>query len=224
MPGDYYSEKLSADRLKLVYESAPPRIKQYLAAELDHVLEKIHPGDAVLELGCGYGRILPPLARKARWILGIDTSVASLIAARRMLSGYPNCRLLQMDAIQLAFRDGAFDAIICIQNGISAFHRNQQGLIAESIRVTKPGGMVLFSSYANKFWEHRLRWFRRQSELGLLGEIDSEKSRDGDIVCKDGFTATTVGPEKFIELTGGFHVAVRIQEVDESSVFCEITV
>lgn len=222
MPDDYYSDKLSADRLKQVYQTAPPRIKQYLRAEQDHVLKKIHPGDTVLELGCGYGRILPPLAQKARWIVGIDTSRASLIAAREMLSDYSNCSLLQMDAIQLAFRDHAFDVVICIQNGLSAFHRDQRDLIAESIRMTKPGGIALFSSYADKFWEDRLRWFRQQSELGLLGKIDLARSHDGEIVCQDGFTATTVGPEKFMELTREFDAAVKIEEVDESSLFCEI--
>ena len=37
MPG-YYSEKLSAERLQKVYRVATPRVKQYLAAEIDYVL------------------------------------------------------------------------------------------------------------------------------------------------------------------------------------------
>ena len=61
----YYSQKLSAVRLKQVYDIAPPRVRQYLDAEVNHVLEKMHPGDLVIELGCGYGRILPKLAEKA---------------------------------------------------------------------------------------------------------------------------------------------------------------
>jgi 2-polyprenyl-6-hydroxyphenyl methylase/3-demethylubiquinone-9 3-methyltransferase len=224
MTGDYYADKLSADRLQQVYETAPPRIRQYLLAEQDHVLGKIRPGNYVLELGCGYGRILAPLAQKVRWIVGIDISMASLIAGREKLKDFANCRLLQMDAIQLAFHEDVFDVVICIQNGISAFHRNQQELIAESIRVTRPGGIVLFSSYSDKFWEDRLLWFQQQSHQGLLGEINLEKSHNGEIVCKDGFTATTVGAEKFMELTDSFDVTARIDEVDESSLFCEIAV
>ena len=64
----YYSQKLSAVRLKQVYDIAPPRVRQYLDAEVNHVLEKMHPGDLVIELGCGYGRILPKLAEKAGWV------------------------------------------------------------------------------------------------------------------------------------------------------------
>ena len=57
MPG-YYAEKLSADRLRLCYEIASPRIKRYLTAELDFVLDKLKSTHVVLELGCGYGRVL----------------------------------------------------------------------------------------------------------------------------------------------------------------------
>ena len=50
---EYYSEKLSANKLKRCYDIATPRIKQYLKAEIDFVLEQIHPSDKVIELGCG---------------------------------------------------------------------------------------------------------------------------------------------------------------------------
>ncbi len=218
----YYRQKLSAKRLKQAYDMAPARIRQYLRAEVNHVLSRIRAGDTVLELGCGYGRILPSLAHKAEWVIGIDTSLDSLLLGREMLAHIANCSLLQMDAIQLAFSDNAVDKVVCIQNGISAFHVDQRRLIEESVRVVKPGGTVLFSSYSDKFWEDRLAWFQQQSDTGLLGEIDLEKSRDGLIVCRGGFTATTVGEDRFRTLTEDCDADVRIVEVDESSLFCEI--
>lgn len=220
---EYYKDKLSAKQLKQCYEIAPPRVQQYLEAEVNHVMQKIHPEDIVLELGCGYGRILPQLTQKAKWVIGIDTSLGSLLLAQEMLYGISNYLLLNMDAVQLAICDQVFDRVVCIQNGISAFHVNQQDLLRESIRVTKPGGTVLFSSYSDKFWKDRLKWFQLQSENGLLGEIDHEKTRNGVIICKDGFTATTVRPHQFISLTEEFNVDTQIVEVDESSLFYEIT-
>jgi 2-polyprenyl-6-hydroxyphenyl methylase/3-demethylubiquinone-9 3-methyltransferase len=220
---DYYSDKLSAERLKRCYEIASPRVKKYLEAELGHVARRIKPGDSVLELGCGYGRVLLRLVDRAGLAVGIDTSPASLHSGREMLSGIPNCHLLCMNAVRLAFADRVFDRVICIQNGISAFHVDQRDLIRESVRVTKPGGTVFFSSYAETFWDHRLEWFIRQSEAGLVGEIDFEKTGDGVIVCKDGFTATTVGPDEFRLLTWDLDADTRILEVDESSLFCEIS-
>jgi 2-polyprenyl-6-hydroxyphenyl methylase/3-demethylubiquinone-9 3-methyltransferase len=217
----YYSDKLSATRLKQAYETAPARVRQYLDAEVTHVMEKIRPGDLVVELGCGYGRIIPRLAAKAGWVVGIDTSVASLEYAQETFD-ISNCSFSRMNAVKLGFCDGVFDCVVCIQNGISAFHVDQQALIIESARVAKAGATVLFSSYSERFWENRLEWFELQSKAGLVGEIDYEKTRDGVIVCKDGFTATTVSSDHFLALTAQLHADVRIVEVDESSLFCEI--
>ncbi len=221
---NYYKEKLSAERLLKVYEIASPRVRQYMDAEISHVLEKIKPGDTVLDLGCGYGRVMPGLAGKAAKVIGLDNSSASLFLAREKIGFIPNGFLVRATAVQLGFKNHSFDVVICIQNGISAFHVDQKELIKESLRVTKPGGLVLFSSYSDKFWEHRLEWFKMQAEAGLLGEIDFNKTRDGVIICKDGFTATTVGHGQFLALTSGLAAKTSIVEVDESSVFCEMGV
>lgn len=219
---NYYAENLSAERLKRCYEIAPQPVKKYLDAELNFVLDRIGPSGLVLELGCGYGRIIPELAKKARFVVGIDTSISSLEYGRKLIRSTSNCLLIQMDATQLSFLDRTFDVVVCIQNGISAFHIDQEHLIRESIRVAKRGGTILFSSYSDKFWKYRLEWFKRQSEERLVGKIDFDKTRDGVIVCKDGFTASTVGRERFLALTAGLNVETTIAEVDESSIFCEM--
>jgi 2-polyprenyl-6-hydroxyphenyl methylase/3-demethylubiquinone-9 3-methyltransferase len=219
----YYEKKLSAERLKKCYDIAPPRVRQYFASELSHVLRKIEPGKKVLDLGCGFGRILPDLAKKAGIVVGIDNSKASLIIAQKTIEGLSNCILIETDAVQLSFIRNTFDVVICIQNGISVFHVDKKELIMESIRVTKLGGPILFSSYSDKFWYHRLEWFQKQADAGLLGEIDYNKTGDGLIVCKDGFKATTVRPSQFLALTSDLDVEAKILEVDDSSLFCEIT-
>lgn len=215
----YYNDHLSAEGLRRCYEMASLRVQQYLNAEIEHVLKSILPTDRVLELGCGYGRVLEFLARQADDVVGIDNSQASLQMARR--DGV-RCRLIRMDAVHLGFRDDVFDKVVCIQNDISAFHVDQITLVREVVRVTKPGGAVFFSSYAEAFWPHRLQWFREQAEAGLLGAIDEAKTGNGVIVCTDGFTATTVDENRFRALTAGLDADVRICDVDESSLFCEI--
>lgn len=222
MPFHYYDDKLAAEKLRAVYEIAPRRVQQYLNAEIEHVLGLTEPGDIVLELGCGYGRVMRRLAPEAGELFGIDTSLSSLRMARDFLSGQANVYLARMDAVNLAFGDPCFDVVICIQNGISAFHVDQKRLISEGVRVTRKGGLVLFSSYSAKFWDDRLHWFELQSRHGLLGELDYARTGDGVIVGKDGFTATTVDEEGFRALTRDLDAGVSIVEVDGSSVFCEI--
>ncbi len=220
----YYSKKLSAERLKLCYEIAPPRVKQYLEAEIEFVLEKIGSADLVLELGCGYGRVLQKLVKKAKTVFGIDTSYASLSLAQKIVGNIPSVHLSVMNAVALGFCDRKFDIVICVQNGISAFKVNKRRLIEESIRVTRSGGKALFSSYSEQFWEDRLEWFRIQSEYGLIGEIDESASTDGVIICKDGFRSDTISPDEFILLTSGSGIKPIITEVDGSSIFYEIRV
>ena len=218
----YYSQKLAADRLRQVYAIAPRRIRQYLDSELNHVIAKIRPTDIVLDLGCGYGRTLPQLAENASRVVGIDISAPSLQLARKLVDGASNVALCQMNAANLSFREHSFDCVVCIQNGISAFHVDPRFLILESLRIAKPESLILFSTYAARFWGERLRWFELQSQAGLLGEIDYEKTKEGVIICKDGFTATTVDYDGFSKLTKDIDASVRIVEVDESSLFCEI--
>ncbi len=224
MSGEYYVDDLSGARLRRCYEIASPRVRRYLQSEIDHVKSYVRSGDTILELGCGYGRVLAELVRSHARVVGIDISLPSLELARRYVPTIhtPACDVAAMDALSLAFPDGCFDITACIQNGISAFGVDRQRLIKEAVRVTRPGGTVLFSSYSDKFWEHRLEWFERQSEEGLLGEIDHTQTSNGTIVCKDGFVATTVTPAMFRSLTRDLDADVSIMEVDESSIFCVI--
>ena len=218
----YYDDKLAAEKLRRVYELASPRVRQYLEAEVEYVLSRLEPGDVALEMGCGYGRVLGPLAARARLAVGVDTSFASLALAREELALYENVRLINADAARLGCRDNAVDVVACIQNGISAFHVDPGGLMAEAVRVTRPGGTVLFSSYAEAFWEERLAWFEAQAAEGLVGEIDYDRTGDGVIACRDGFTATTFAPEDFRALAASLGLKARVEEVDASSVICEI--
>ncbi len=221
---DYYSQKLSAQRLRFCYEIAPPRVKRYLEAEIEFVLSSLKSSDLVLELGCGYGRVLQKLISKAKALIGIDTSYDSLQLALEMVANLPSGCLFRMNAVELGFRSAQFDKVICIQNGISAFHVDRRELIKEAIRVTKGGGTVFFSSYSERFWPDRLEWFEIQSKHGLIGEIDYRATGNGLIVCKDGFKAYTLDRDDFRSLSSDLGCVPNITEVDNSSVFCQISV
>jgi 2-polyprenyl-6-hydroxyphenyl methylase/3-demethylubiquinone-9 3-methyltransferase len=218
----YYADNLSGERLRRCYEIVPPRVGQYLEAELAFLLAHVAPTDAVLELGCGYGRVLRRLVGHARLVVGIDTASDSLRLARDLFGDEPAVQLHDMNAIDMTFPCGAFDVVACIQNGIAAFNVDRRRLLGEAIRVTRPGGTVLFSSYAPGFWADRLDWFRRQAEHGLIGPIDERATGDGVIVCTDGLRLGTVGADEFAALARECGVRAEITEVDGSSIFCVI--
>jgi len=164
------------------------------------------------------------VARTDTTTVGIDTSLVSLNLALTSLGHCPNCHLAAADASAMGFCDDTFNLVFCIQNGISAFGCDRRRLIAEAVRVTRTGGIILFSSYSEKFWPDRLEWFERQAQEGLLGEIDHDLTQNGVIVCKDGFRATTVSSDEFRSLTVDLPVQTSIVEIDQSSLFCELTV
>ncbi len=220
----YYTERLAAERLRACYDLAPPRTRAYLDAETDFVLTRTTPSMVVLELGCGYGRVLKRLLPEVQVACGIDTSLPSLRMVLEYVGRKPSLRLACMDAIRMGFRDRLFDLTICIQNGICAFAVDQRQLFREALRVTRSGGLVLSSSYSARFWEERLKWFEIQSAHHLIGEIDYQATGKGVIACKDGFRVTTADEATFERLAADLRVMPRITEVDGSSLFCEITV
>jgi 2-polyprenyl-6-hydroxyphenyl methylase/3-demethylubiquinone-9 3-methyltransferase len=222
MMSNYYSKKLSSNILKQCYDIAPPRVQVYLESEINYVLNHINKSETVLELGCGYGRVLKRLIPYSSEVIGIDLSHDSLVFATQYTNNDSGNHLIQATALGLPFPDNSFDKVICIQNGISAFKIEPNALIQESIRVTKSGGTCLFSSYSDKFWAHRLEWFKLQAEAGLIGEIDWDLTTRGVIICRDGFKATTFTSKDFNKLMSQMKLDATITEVDESSIFCKI--
>jgi ubiquinone/menaquinone biosynthesis C-methylase UbiE len=221
---DYYSKKLFANKLKKAYEIASPRIKQYLEAEIQYVTDRLQTSDTVLELGCGYGRVLKLLAAKVNKVIGIDIAEASLKLAEEYLIDKSNIELHFMTARSIRFNEKTFDAVVGIQNAISALKIEPKLLLNESMRVSKDGGKIFLSSYSEKIWEERLSWFIKQSEEGLLGPIDYERTKNGNIVCENGFRSSTHTKENFEQLVKKLKLDAVIEEVDESSIFCVITV
>jgi len=149
--GSYYKEKLSANNLLKCYEIAPARIKQYLDAEIQFVISNLRDANLVLELGCGYGRVMKEVAPFVSRIVGNDISKESLELARLYMGSCENYSVFLMDASQMAFDSCTFDVVFCVQNGISAFGVDQKRLIAESVRVTKPMESFFFPAIPRKY-------------------------------------------------------------------------
>ena len=219
---DYYAQNLNSQKLYKVYDTKIPRVRQYLDREINFVRKRLFSAEKVLELGVGYGRVLRELSSCASCFLGIDISPESVEFGKEHLKEFPHIHLMTMDAHKLDF-ENEFDAVLCLQNGLSALKGDALNLIGRSVKALRPGGMAYFSTYSGKFWNHRLAWFEEQADKGLLGEIDKENTCDGVIVCKDGFRAVTFTENDLIKLGEASGCEYIIHEEDESSLFLVIT-
>src|SRR4051794_29187277 len=76
------------------------------------------PGEAVLEVGCGGGALLPSLAAcvaPSGRVVGIDQSADQIAAVRRLCAGMGAVETAVQDLRQLPYGDGSFDVVVAVQ-------------------------------------------------------------------------------------------------------------
>lgn len=101
---------------------------------------------AILDVGCGYGRVLNELHSLGfRNLCGIDISERLIERGKRQFP-FLDLRVQPSDTID--FPDGSFDAVLlCAVLTCIVSDQDQQGLLNEINRVLKPGGLL----YVNDF-------------------------------------------------------------------------
>lgn len=135
------------DPVRATYER-PEVVDVYRREGLDSAESALvdrHLGDAhaVLEVGCGAGRVAIALAARGHDVTGIDISEAMIRAARERR---PDLRFDVGDARALPYEDGAFDATVFLANGVGHVPAADKPVaVRELARVTRPGGVVLVS-------------------------------------------------------------------------------
>lgn len=101
----------------------------------------IHPGDRVLDLGCGAGHELARMEEDGALAFGVDTSAVMLQASRSRLADHDlPARLARADGARLPFRDAVFDA--CRIERVLQHVTDPGAVLAEARRVLRPGGRL----------------------------------------------------------------------------------
>ena len=127
------------------------------------------PGD-LIDLGCGTGRLLVPMAHRGWRCLGVDLSPTMLAVARdKALKEGVRFGLLRADLARLGcIADGSFDAACCLFStlGMIGGEKNRTAALAHAFRLLRPGGRMVLHVH-NK-------WFNAWNPVGrrwLLGDV-----------------------------------------------------
>lgn len=119
--------------------------------------------DRVLDLGCGWGRHLAPLAQAGHEITGADLSVDLLRQVPGQETGRP--ALVAADMRALPFGDGAFDVVLNLATSLGLFLDDApaRAALAEVRRVLPPAGRLLLEGMHRDDvvadFAPRVRWF-----------------------------------------------------------------
>ncbi|MFW6188813.1 MAG: class I SAM-dependent methyltransferase [Planctomycetota bacterium] len=123
----------------------------------------------VLDVGCGTGRHLIPLARDGLQVTGLDSSDAMLAQCRRRIDRRDlTAELLHADMLELRER-AAFDAVLCMDSTLNCLHETEDVLAALSRMgdALRPGGVLVLDS-----WNFFARWRRLEEPVGEVREAE----------------------------------------------------
>ena len=147
----------------------PERTEREVRGIMD--LLKLPPGSRVLDLGCGYGRILIPIAQRSAWhVTGLDIRFASLQQAQRAWTVNRSggaVTLVQGDMRAQPFQE-TFDAVLSIFSSFGYFdtEEDDRAVLQEAARVIRPGGMLLLDTLHR---DYVIRQYRERDWWDLAG-------------------------------------------------------
>jgi SAM-dependent methyltransferase len=156
------------------FHSAPERSRQ--EAVLD-CLATIHPNPAILDLGCGSGRLAELLQpRTFRRYVGVDFSPAGLEIARALKLG--QCEFIEGDFTTWRPRE-RFDAIVfseCV-----GYAHDPGAFVASFLPWLAPGGAMVISYYRSGHWRALWRRIERQVQTITAFTVANELGQVWDI-------------------------------------------
>jgi ubiquinone/menaquinone biosynthesis C-methylase UbiE len=170
--------------------------RRNLEALLGAVGAELRPGDVVLDIGCGVGRLTRVLAEQAAHVHAIDVSAEMLDQARELNAHLTNVTWHHGDGTTLhPIEDDSVDAIV---SHVVFQHIPDPeitlGYVREMGRVLKPGGWAAFQ-ISNDPDLHRVRVGLRERLMAAVGRAPKGQDEPewlGSAVDLDDVTAAAM--------------------------------
>ena len=112
-------------------------------------LDKLPKGSRILDVGCGIGGSARILAKFYGFnVTGITISPAQVKRARELTPSELNCNFQVMNALDLKFEDGSFDAVWSVEAG--AYMTDKIKFADEMLRTLRPGGYLALADWNSR--------------------------------------------------------------------------
>ena len=147
----------------------------------------------ILEIACGSGRILVPLAKAGHTVVGLDMDEAMLGKIPAKAEGMSNITWRTGDAISDEWGTG-YDVVVIAGNFLMNIvsdegpERAQRVLLEKARQALKPGGL-LYIDYNHTFYPEQ--WYVHLGERVIWEGIDSQGTTGRMLLCDSAYDAET---------------------------------
>lgn len=127
------------------------KVSFFIGDALAHATQRLAPkeGESVLDIATGTGWVARNVASFGAKVTAVDISPGLLDAARELSAHVqPRIDFELADAEQLPFADASFDRVISTFGLM--FAQNHEAAARELLRVTKPGGRIVLTTWSPK--------------------------------------------------------------------------
>ena len=195
------------------YIMEDPREAARLAQKVDptawvakYLQRHLQPHAAVLSVGCGPGSILQAVSATDPTIrgTGIDISPTRIEQARARNAGNPRVRFICGDATSIQLPMRSFD--VAYTRMLLQYLPNKEQAVAEMVRVTKPGGMVVLQDLDGQLIWHYPEDPVMQSAVEQVLRAFSETGFDPLVGRKLFWLAQKAGLEKLEVQVEPYHL------------------
>jgi len=116
---------------------------------MDWIEKRLHQNSMVLDVGCGNGKTLVPLAKKKYNAVGLDVSWTALKTLEEVLkSAGAYAKLVLGDMTLFPFHDGCFDAVVCNYVLTHLLDEDRVKGVNEIWRVLKNNGFLFIEVFS----------------------------------------------------------------------------
>lgn len=163
----------------------------------------VKEGEAVLDLGCGWGRVTKPVMDKGADAVGFDISGQMLDLASEHLekNGYAP-KLIRGDGTVLPFKDNCFDKVYSLLVLQHLSKENGREVLKEIARVIKPGGSAFVRVPGRFSPENLLFSFLQFLSIRFFGVNDPIRMRfytpwEAKRICRGIFSECEITAHEF---------------------------